>query len=331
MLINAKNVVDFYNAKAQKAKVYNGTELAKELGLDYFFPETTVRGLTANWIKGGNGKKAILEVCDLDTNAKLAGAVEVSKVSADIPFFKNSSILPEFLRQELALAEETGNQLYIAQVTANILTGFTNLISNAKFTANKLRAEALETGKIVLKGDNAYFTYNYNRANKDVNCTVNTDNLVEKVTAQMDAIEDTSGVRPTIAILSPQAIRKLSTCAEILAMYPNKTIATKLDIEGFFYSMFNLDVMVPTENKLFKNASIILVPREALGNAMFGTTPAHVAVEQADPRIDAELVDGKIAVQIVAKDDPLQTIEIVSMACIPSFERVNATGVVGLK
>ncbi len=145
----------------------------------------------------------------------------------------------------------------------------------------------------------------------------------------MNAIEGASGYRPEIAIISPKAVKILSKAKGILAMLGNsKTLATKIDIQTYFYSMLNLETVFINDNKLFEKASIVLVPKEALGTTQFGTTPAHIAVENNDTRIDATLVDGKVAVQIVEKTDPIQIEEIVSTAIIPAFEKVDATGVV---
>lgn len=327
MLINSKNVVNYFNAKYKKENVEIGT--IKDL--EFFFPEVTVRGLNANWITGANGEKAMLDVAALDTNVKLTNAIAIEKMQADIPYFKNSTILTEFLRQELNTAEKTGDAEYIAQVTGNILDGFTRLIKNAHFTAEKLRAEVLETGKLTLVGDSNYYTYDYNRANADITATAGSNEIVTKIKKQMETIESACGVEPEVAIVTPKAVKVLSTAPEVLGMLGNsKTLATKMDIQAFLYNTLNLETVFINNNKLFAKASVILCPKETLGTTQFGTTPAHVAVENADPKIDASLVDGKVAVQIVEKTDPIQVEEIVSAAIIPAFSKVNATGVVTL-
>ena len=96
------------------------------------FPADKKRGLDLKWLKGAKGLPVVLKTSAFDAAAIPRGRIGFEKLSAEMPYFKESTYIDEELRQELNIVLETGNQAYIDSVMNRIFDDEMRLLRGAR-------------------------------------------------------------------------------------------------------------------------------------------------------------------------------------------------------
>ena len=109
-LIISEEIVAYWELLTQEREPYMGKEL---------FPDDKKLGLDLKWLKGSNGLPVVLKASAFDVAAIPRPRIGFEKLSAQMPFFKESKYIDEELRQELNKVIESNNQAYIDAVVDN--------------------------------------------------------------------------------------------------------------------------------------------------------------------------------------------------------------------
>ena len=110
-LIKSQELAAYWTELSQDKDPYVGEEL---------FPSDKKRGLDLKWIKGSKGLPVVLKTSAFDVAAIPRTRIGFEKLSAEMPYFKESMYIDEELRQDLNMVLETGNQAYIDSVINNV-------------------------------------------------------------------------------------------------------------------------------------------------------------------------------------------------------------------
>ena len=303
------------------------------------FPDDKKRGISLKWIKGSKGLPVVLKTSAFDVHAIPRARIGFEKLTAEMPYFKESTYIDEELRQELNLVLETGNQAYIDSVMNKIFDDETRLLRGAAASRERMRMMALTTGVVSMAANGQVFSFDYgvtHKGNAKVAWSdhVNAD-VIEDIRAAKEEIQDETGAVITRAMCDGATWRHIRNNEKIkkaIFVLTNGAGAIS-DKQLRQYIMDELEIDVVVNDKRYKDENeatakfmpsdtFVMFPDGALGKTWFGTTPAESDLMSGSVA-NVSITDTGVAVTTVQKADPVQVETIVSMICLPSFEAAD--------
>lgn len=326
-LIQSSEIAAYWLGVSENEMVYPCEEL---------FPDDKKRGISLKWIKGSKGLPVVLKTSAFDVSSVPRPRIGFDKLSADMPYFKESTYIDEELRQELNLVLETKNDAYIDSVLNKIFDDEVGLIRGARASRERMRMMALTTGIISMKANGQTFAFSYGITNKGGvkkkwEKLTEADPL-EDIRLAKDKIRETTGAVITRAMCDGITWKNLRNNASIRkAMFPlTDGIGSVSDkaLKQFIKDEVEVDVFVndlryKDENgqalKFMPSNTFVMFPDGELGKTWFGTTPAESDL-MSSKVANVSIVDTGVAITTAEKADPVNVETIVSMICLPSFE-----------
>lgn len=303
------------------------------------FPDDKKRGLSLKWIKGSKGLPVVLKTSAFDVHAIPRARIGFDKLTAEMPFFKESTYIDEELRQELNIVLETGNQAYIDSVMNRIFDDEVALLRGAKAARERMRMMALTTGVISMTANGQAFTFDYGVTHKGNAAVSWSDHAnsdpIEDIRVAKEKIKDETGAVITRAMCDGKTWRNIRNNEKIkkaIFVLTNGVGAiSDAKLHTFIKDELELDVVVndkryKDENgnalKFMPSDTFVMFPDGDLGKTWFGTTPAESDLMSSSVA-NVSITDTGVAVTTVEKADPVQVETIVSMICLPSFEMAD--------
>lgn len=329
-LVRSQEITAYWETLTQDREPYLGEEL---------FPNDKKIGLDLKWIKGSKGLPVVLIPSAFDVAAKPRARIGFDKLSAEMPFFKESTYIDEELRQQLNMVLETGNAAYIESVVNRVFDDELSLLEGASAQRERMRMMALTTGAISISANGQNYDYDYgvpaaNKIDVDNSWATNTTDIIADIRKWQDQVEDSTGVRPTRAICSRKTFGYLSANTGIRnAIWGNSAAAPVSDAKVKAYLLDELNLAVVVYTKRYKNEAgqvvayvpddtFVLFPEGDLGRTWFGTTPEESDL-MASRTANVSITDTGVAVTTIEKADPVNVETKVTMICLPSFEAAD--------
>lgn len=333
-LIKAPELTAYWEEHSQHQPPYLGEEL---------FPSDKKLGLKLDWIKGANGLPVVLKPSAFDVGAVPRPRIGFDMLSAEMPFFKESTFIDEELRQQLNMVLETRNQNYIDSVVRRVFDDETRLLSGARARREEMRMMALTTGAIAITANGQAYNYDYNLP-EDHKVTAKTgwENLetadpIEDLRTWMDKAEADTGIRPTRGVCSRKTWGYLRSNQKILKsifVLSNGQVGSISDSRLTQYLLDELGLELIIYSKQYKNDAgvatkfvpddtVSLFPEGNLGKTWFGTTPEESDL-MGGKVANVAITDTGVAVTTIEKADPVNVETKVTMICLPSFEAANS-------
>lgn len=315
-----------------------------------FFPAKQKSGLNLKWIKTSKGLPVSLAPSAFDVVAPIRSRQGLEVIDTEMAYFKEAMIVKEQDIQDYETAIE-GSPLAKEILDRNFDDAAT-LVDSARVVSERMRMSLLANANghpsisIAVEGG-ANYTYNY-----DPNSTYSTNNYkalqgnkvwtdlddsdpLQDISDAQDAIEASTGSRPTILLMSKATMNLLkqndSIKSAILAQNITANIfMTDNRVKELFANELGVSIIVYTKmykdesgtaKKFYPDGMVTLLPEGALGTTWFGVTPEE---HRAD-KLDVTVVDTGVAVAVETKFDPVQTLTKVSEVVLPSFERMDET------
>lgn len=329
-LMVSDQLTAYWEELVQDEAPYPGEEL---------FPDDKKRGISLKWLKGAKGLPIVLKTSAYDVHAVPRPRIGFEKLTAEMPYFKESTYIDEELRQELNLVLETGNQAYIDSVMSKIFDDETRLLRGARASRERMRMMALTTGVVSMSANGQNFSFDYGVTHKGT-VEVSWDNWessdpIEDIRKAKDAIEDDTGATITRAMCDGKTWRNLRNNAKIkkaIFVLTNGAGAVS-DSKLRQYIADELEIEVVKNDKRYKDENeqtvkfmpgntFVMFPDGELGRTWFGTTPAESDL-MAGTVANVSITDTGVAVTTVKHPDPVNVETIVSMICLPSFEAAD--------
>lgn len=338
-LVTSDNIVSYWNTK-------NEQETENLLG-EELWPSAQKLGLDLKWIKGSMGLPVVLKPSAYDVVALKRDRIGFEKVSTEMPFFKESMMIDEELRQQLNMVLETGNQVYIDAVMGRIFDDNTQLLRGARAQRERMRMSLLTTGGISISANGQNYEYDYGlKSYQKVEAIKSwsdpTADIIKDIREWQDTVEQESGNRPTRAICSPICFEYILNCNLIKnAIWGTDSVAPVSRQRVLSYIKTELGLSIAIYSKKFIDESgekkkyvpddvFVLIPVGRLGTGWFGTTP-----EQSDlmsgSAANVSITDVGVAVTTVKKTDPVNVDTKVSMIYLPSFEAIDSLLIADIK
>lgn len=333
-LVKAPELTSYWEERIQDQPPYLGEEL---------FPADKKLGLRLDWIKGAKGLPIVLKPSAFDVGAVPRPRIGFDKLSAQMPFFKESSYIDEELRQELNMVMETRNQAYIDAITRRVFDDEMRLLEGARARREQMRMMALTTGAIAVSANGQAYSYDYgipegHKSTVSTSwATVNSADPIEDLRLAMDTIEDDTGIRPTRGVCTRKTwnyIRNNQKIIKSLFVLSNGQVGAISDERLSQYLDEELGLELIVYGKRFKNDSgavtqfvpddmVALFPTGNLGNTWFGTTPEESDL-MSGTADNVAITDLGVAVTTMKKSDPVNVETKVTMICLPSFESADS-------
>lgn len=320
--VNATEMVSYWETLTKDRAPYLGETL---------FPSQKKLGLDLKWIKGSSGLPVVLKPSAFDAGAVPRARIGFDRLSAEMPFFKESLYIDEELRQQLNMVLETGNTAYIDAVLNRIFNDNTVLLEGAAARREQMRMMALTTGAISITANGQDFDFDYGMpATHKVTVTTAWSNPAADIGADiltgLDLIEDDTGVRPTRALCDRKTWNSMLKNNDFKEAN-DQTVFNDRQLKQYLMDQYGIEVVV--YSKRYNNDSkaatpfvpadtFVLFPSGALGNTWFGTTP-----EESDllggSAANVAITDVGVAVTSIQKADPVNVETKVTMISLPSF------------
>ena len=332
-LVKAPELTSYWEEHRQDMPPYLGEEL---------FPADKKLGLKLDWIKGANGLPVVLKPSAFDVGAVPRPRIGFDKLSAEMPFFKESTYIDEELRQQLNMVMETGNQAYIDAVMNRVFADEMHLLEGARARREQMRMMALTTGAIAITANGQAYNYDYgipsdHKSEVTTSWSTTTSDPIEDMRKAMDKIEDDTGVRPTRGVCTRKTWGYLRVNEKIIKsifVLSNGQVSALSDARLSQYLMDELGLELIVYGKRYKNDTgtatqfvpddtVVLFPEGTLGNTWFGTTPEESDL-MGTGAANVSITDTGVAVTTVQKTDPVNVETKVTMICLPSFESADS-------
>lgn len=336
-LVKAPELTAYWEEKTQDMPPYLGEEL---------FPADKKLGLKLDWIKGAKGLPVVLKPSAFDAAAVPRARLGFDKLSAEMPFFKESTYIDEELRQSLNMVLETGNQLYIDAVMRRVFDDETRLLEGARARREEMRMMALTSGAISITANGQNYEYDYgmpssNMIDVDTGWSdIATADPIEDMRKAMDQIEDNTGVRPTRGVLSRKTwgyLRNNQKIIKSLFVLSNGQVASLSDARLTQYLSDELGLELIIYGKRYiddagaatpfiPDDTVVLFPDGNLGYTWFGTTPEESDL-MGGKVANVSITDMGVAVTTVEHADPVNVETKVTQICLPSFEAADSVAI----
>lgn len=326
-LIISEEIVAYWELLTQDREPYMGEEL---------WPDDKKLGLDLKWLKGSNGLPIVLKASAFDVAAIPRPRIGFERLSAEMPFFKESKYIDEELRQELNKVIESNNQAYIDAVVNRIFNDEMELLEGAAAQRERMRMMALTTGTIVMEGNGQVYEYDYGMPDEHkVTVTKSwsdpTAPILEDIRTGKQKILDDTGVTVERAVCSSKVFGYFRINNEIKA-----SINTLTDGAGYIsdarikqFFLDELELTIVTNDKRYKDETgtaqryipddvFVMFPSGQLGNTWFGTTPEESDLMSSSV-VNVTITDTGVAVTTVEKADPVNVETKVTMICLPDF------------
>ena len=327
-LVRASEIASYWNETAEQRAPYLGEEL---------FPNQKKLGLTLSWLKGSSGLPVALKLSAFDAKAVPRPRIGVSKVTADMPFFKESMYIDEELRQELNKVLESGNMNYIDAIVNRIFDDEKTLLEAAAVSRERMRMMLITTGSVTLASNGQSYDYDYGVDSSQIKTvttswSTDTSDIIGDIRAWQDEIEDATGVRPTRAICDRATwgyiLKNKAIIKSIYALSDGTTYLSTPKLRDYLMEELELEVVV--YSKKYKNESgvstpyvpedtFVLLPPGTLGNTWFGTTPEESDLMASSTVENVSVVDTGVAVTTMKQADPVNVETKITQICLPDF------------
>lgn len=326
-LITSTEIVAYWEEMLQNEAPYLGEEL---------FPDDQKLGLDLQWLKGASGLPVVLKPSAFDVQAIPRKRIGFEKLTAQMPFFKESKYIDEELRQELNKVLETSNEAYIEIIVNRIFADEIDLLRGARAQRERMRMMMISTGTIEIEGNGQAYSYDYRMPeNHKKNATKAwsdpTANIIEMIQEGIQTIEEDAGVTVVRAVCSSKVmgyLRKNEEIKKSIAVITNGEghisdnkiltfISDELGIQIVKYDKKYIDE-AGQKQRFIEDDLFIMFPDGNLGTTWFGTTP-----EQSDLMTSSvanvAITDTGVAVTTIKNTDPVNVETKVTQITLPDF------------
>lgn len=331
-LVTSEDIVAYWNTKnEQQTENLLGEEL---------WPDRQKLGLDLKFIKGASGLPVVLKPSAYDVAAIKRDRIGFEKVATEMPFFKESMMIDEELRQQLNMVLETGNQAYIDSIVTRIFDDETNLLRGAKAQRERMRMSLLTTGGISISANGQDYDYDYGlKSYQNVDVTTAWSDpdadIISEIEGWIQTLIDETGNRPERAVLNSttwkyfrnnhlirNAIWGNDSVAPVSAEKLKSYVEDTLKLKIVTYDLKFIDE-AGAKKKYIPDDVFVLMPSGDLGNGWFGTTPEQSDL-MAGSAANVTITDTGVAVTTSKKVDPVNVDTKVSMIFLPSFEQMDS-------
>ena len=340
-LVTSKALASYWTVASQYRSPYFGESK---------FPNKKKLGLKLEFVKGAKNAPVMLYPSALDAKVIPISRQGFEIQSEKMPFFKNSMLVNEEMRQELNMIAES-NDTAIKTIVDRIYDDEMTLLENASITREILRMQALTTGMISVNANGQALSYDYGLpvANKVTPKTLWTNAETADPIADINAwklqissktgTELTEGLLNSVTLTYIQKAKAVKDMAFVNIANTPASLSTARALRilkeetGITFYVYDKGYDNNGEfTKFVADGTVVLMPESDLGSTWFGTTP-----EESDlmggvgTKASVNIVDTGVAVATYKEEDPVTVVTKVSEIVLPSFEMADQVIIASVK
>lgn len=316
---------------------------------DQLFPYQKEIGCEIDWVKGANGQPVGLRLSAYDSKSIRRDRQGVEKFKTEMPFFKESMVVDEKMRQQLNTLLQTQNESLIRTIVARIFDDQIKLITAAFETIERMRMQVLTTGALSLASNGQSYTYDYGMpATNKITVTTAWDqagaNPIKDIT-DVQKLARKKGYKLTRATCNSNVLEALTAntniAKRIFALSNGNIAITAAEVKKYIETETGIVIAVNDEGYIdeatgnfvnyFADDTFVLMPEGPLGKTHIGVTPEESDLMNQTTDAEVRLVNNGIAVTSFRLKDPVNVENKVSMVALPSFEMADAVFVLDVK
>lgn len=350
------NIRDAFSSKAIALVQTQAASNAKPYIGTGFFPAKKKMGLDLKWIKTRKGLPVTLSPSTFDAVSTLRSREGFKMDSTQMAYFKESMIVKEEDEQEIMRVQDSTDP-YATEVLNRIYDDATTLIDGANVVPERMIMQLFTPAdgspKISIQANGANYAYNYDKdgeyaANNFLKLTgtsmwsdVNNSDPMADISTALDAVEERTGTRPAVMIVSKKTMNLLKQNAKVKSaiLAQNVTaniLMTDARVQEIFSQELGISIIVYAKmfvndegmsQKFYPDGFATLLPNAPVGNTWYGTTPDERTM-MGNPAVDVTIVNTGVAVAVSTTHDPDHTKTVVSEIVLPSYERMDETYVI---
>lgn len=306
------------------------------------FPERKIQDIEFDMILGTGGLPVSAEVHAYDTKTQLASREAIEKGVASLALIKRQIKIAE---KEIIKIQNPRTDVELAFVLSQLYNDSEKMVEAVKVRVEAMRMELLSTGKIAINENGVKVTLDYSipSANKKPFNWSDpaTSKPLDDLTTLADAVEETSGSRPTRALTSRKIARaicnndsiraaingvnsdKIVTLAQLNELLIQSELPQIVTYEGKYKSEAAKGY---TTKRYFPENVISMFGADTLGETIYGLTAEEVKLIGDGKMEDASMV-GKIFVGTYTSIDPVGEFTKAAATALPSFPHGEELGI----
>lgn len=307
---------------------------------DQLFPFKKEIGVELDWIKGANNQVVGLRLSAYDAKAIRRDRQGIEKVKTDMPFFKESMVIDEKMRQQLNTLIQTQNEDLIRAIVARIFDDEVKLIKAAYETVERVRMQLLTTGTVTLASNGQAYTYDYgmpaeNKITVQTSWTSPSADIIKDITTAQNLARK-KGYKLTRAMCNTNLLSALVNNTSIknriyVLANGNVTITAK-EVQRYIENETGISIYANDNGYVdeqgqftnyFADDVFVMFPDGPLGETHYGTTPEESDLMTGATDAEVSLVNNSVAVTTTKETDPVNVTTKVSMVMLPSFEQAE--------
>lgn len=308
---------------------------------DQLFPFKKEIGVEIDWIKGANNQPVGLKLSAYDAKSIRRDRQGIEKYKTEMPFFKESMVIDEKLRQQLNTLIQTKNEAIIRTMIAKIFDDQIKLIRAAYETIERMRMQLLTTGTITLASNGQAYSYDYGMPQENFITVQNAwsdgnANIVKDIN-EVKKLARKRGYKLTRAICNSNLLEALTAntniAKRIYVMTGGNVYITSQEVKRFIEQETGITIYVQDNGYIdettgnfvnyFADDVFVMIPEGRLGETHLGVTPEESDLMTGATKADVSLVNNGIAVTTFAIEDPVNVETKISMVALPSFEQAD--------
>lgn len=330
-VFNTKELIDYF--KERKVTPMLGESL---------FPERKIQDIEFDMILGAGGLPVSAEVHAYDTETQMASREAIEKGAASLALIKRQIKIAE---KEIIKINNPRTTAELTHVLTQLYNDADKMVESVKVRVEAMRMELLATGKVSINENKVKVSLDYKvpAGNKK---SFNWSNLatakpLEDLTTLADAIEDTSGSRPTRALASRKIARTICNADTIRAAIHgvnSDKIVTLAQLNELL-SQSDLPQIVTYEGKYkvegakgyttkryFDENTISMFGPETLGETIYGLTAEEVKLI-GDGKMDEASMVGNVFVGTYTSIDPVGEFTKAAATVLPTLPHGEELGI----
>lgn len=331
-VFNTQELINYF--KARKVTSMLGESL---------FPERKIQDIEFDMILGTGGLPVSAEVHAFDTKTQIASREAIEKGVASLALIKRQIKLTE---KEIIKVQSPRSNAELNTVLSQLYNDAEKMTDSVKVRVESMRMELLSSGKIAINENGIKVTIDYkvpsaNQKSFTWNDPVNNKPL-DDLSVLADAIEDTSGYRPTRALTSRKIIKTICSCDSVrkaINGVNSDKIITLAALNELLVQM-NLPVFVTYEGKYKKEVAkgfntlryfpenkIAMFGDETLGETIYGLTAEEVKLIGDGKMDETTMLDNKIFVGTYTSIDPVGEFTKAVATALPTLPHGEELGI----
>ena len=340
-LVTSKALASYWTVASQYRSPYFGESK---------FPNKKKLGLKLEFVKGAKNAPVMLYPSALDAKVIPISRQGFEIQSEKMPFFKNSMLVNEEMRQELNMIAES-NDTAIKTIVDRIYDDEMTLLENASITREILRMQALTTGMISVNANGQALSYDYglpveNKVTpKTLWTNAETADPITDINAWKLQISSKTGTELTEGLLNSVTLTYIQKAKAVkdmafaniantpASLSPTRALQILKEETGVTFYVYDKGYdNNGAFTKFVADGTVVLMPESDLGSTWFGTTP-----EESDlmggvgTKASVNIVDTGVAVATYKEEDPVTVVTKVSEIVLPSFEMADQVIIASVK